>query len=133
MWLAQELSRRGSERAGEISTGKVSVAGDKAAVMLDGERRGITVACPGGLRWNPAAGEDVIVLRSGDGEQFVLGVAGNEDEIPEKGGYLLKSGGNSLALGSAGVEIKGDIAAEGRLLVNGCDILAAIEELRGVL
>lgn len=123
MWLSQQLSRTGQHSCAEISTGRVTIAGDRAAVMLEGERREVPVACAGGITWTPAVGDDVLVLHSDEGERYILGLAGGAGEMAPPGEIILKCGDNSLRIGRDGLEIKGT------LLLNGRDVGAALAQL----
>lgn len=136
MWLSRQLSSPAEGNRTALSTGRVTIAGEHAAVMLEGERRELSTACPGGVRWAPASGDDVLVFRSDEGEQYIIGLVGEGDDMPGSGEVLLKSGKCSILLGSGGISISGDVridgslSVSGRLSVGGTDILAAIEALR---
>ena len=131
MWLSQQLSRREEGLSGGISTGKVTIAGEGAAVMLEGERRELRSLYPGGMGWAPAAGDEVLVLRSDEGERFIIG------KVPEGSGkcgggeYFLQSAGGSIKLGKDGIEIEGEVAVKGRLILNGLDVGDALSALSG--
>lgn len=64
MWLARQIKRTeaGTEYA---RLGQVTVAGDPAAVYLDGERRALPAFGPGGYCWRPAVDQEVLVLKAG--------------------------------------------------------------------
>lgn len=130
MWLSKQLSSPVGEKGTALNTGRVTIAGEHAAVMLEGERRELAIACPGGVRWTPKAGDDVLVLRSDEGEQYIIGLAGEAEGLPDSGDMLLKSGECSILVGSGGISISGDVRIEGSLSVGGTDILAAIRELQ---
>ena len=69
MWISRQgMSRDGRQEAARV--GVVSLPGDPAAVLLDGERRQVPVFAPGGYQWQPMRGEGVLVVKAGpDGEQ----------------------------------------------------------------
>lgn len=127
MWLSERLSNKNSGDGGAVCGGVVTVSGEKAAVMLEGEKREMQLLYPGGLMWSPVAGEEVIVLRSEDGEQYLLGSCGPGEGLGS-GEKLLKGPGGSIGIGKDGVSISGNVEIKGRLTVNGVDILAAIEQ-----
>lgn len=111
MWLSQQFSRPAPQR-GAVSTGRVTIAGEKAAVMLSGERRELSVALPAGLHWTPALGDEVLVLETGEGESYIIGLAAES------------SAGGSIEFG-------GDMSIGGRLILNGVDVGAALAALGG--
>lgn len=126
MWLSQQLPVAAPGRSG-LSTGKVTIIDDKAAVMLEGERRELPIACPSAVRWVPKVDDEVLVFTTEEGERYVVGLVVEPEELPDEGEIILRSGGSSLKLYRNGVSVNG------RLVVNGVDILAAIESLRGSL
>ena len=69
MWLSErDMRREQGEPAAEL--GVVTLGGDPAGVSLGGERRQLPVYSPGGVTWRPAAGDRVLVLKTGAaGEQ----------------------------------------------------------------
>ena len=121
MWLSQQLARRESEASGEISRGKVTIGGDSAAVMLQGERRELATLCPAGMSWSPAAGDDVVVLQSEDGERFIIGTVSSTLGNTAPGEVILKCGGNSIHISENGIELKGSV------IINGVDVSSAAE------
>lgn len=131
MWLSQQLSRREGGLSGGISTGRVTIAGEGAAVMLEGERRELSSVYPGGLCWAPAAGDEVLVLRSDEGERFIIGKLPEGDGKCGSGEYILRSEGGSIKLGKDGIEIEGEVVIKGRLLLNGLDVGNALSALGG--
>lgn len=131
MWLSQQLSRGGERSAGGISTGRVTISGDTASVMLEGERRELPLACPGGMIWSPAVGDEVLVLRSDEGERFVMGHTGDGATKAAPGELILRSGANSLRIGKNGIELEGTLNINGRLVLNGLDVGAFIARLGG--
>ena len=55
MWISRQgMSRDGRQEAARV--GVVSLPGDPAAVLLDGERRQVPVFAPGGYQWQPMRG-----------------------------------------------------------------------------
>ena len=109
--------------------GTVTLEGEATAAYADGERRALAVFGPGGLRWRPRAGQEVLVLKTGeDGE---LGcVAGVRVD-----GAGLAPGEVALeaASGGAGVRLleNGTVAVTGRLTVNGEPLEDLIFRLAG--
>ena len=67
MWFwEQERRNRAAEPGAQL--GQVTLGGD-TAVNLGGERRGLLVCVPGGILWRPAEGEQVLVLKTAQGER----------------------------------------------------------------
>ena len=102
--------------AGMALTGPVTLPGDSAGVYLEGERRGVAVYAPGGYHWVPAAGDEVLVLKTGErGEKpCAVGVAaGGQGLLP--GEVLISAGSCAIKLGVDGkVSITGDLTVNGR-------------------
>ena len=63
-----ERERRVRTAEPEAQLGRVTLSGD-TAVNLGGERRGLLVCTPGGILWRPGEWEQVLVLKTADGEQ----------------------------------------------------------------
>ena len=67
MWF-WEQERRARAAEPEAQLGLVTLGGD-TAVNLGGERRRLLVCAPGGILWRPCEGEQVLVLKTAQGEQ----------------------------------------------------------------
>lgn len=120
MWLSERaaLGARESEPAAEI--GVVTSGGARPSVMLGGERRRMETASPGGLRWMPVEGEQVIVTRCGD-ELFVTGSLSGAPK--RTGGLYLENGNACICLNADGkIELRGEVNVVGSLMLNGVDI-----------
>ena len=61
MWLSERKSIKNTENM----TGKVSISGEKCAVMDFSEHRNLGVLAPGGYFWKPCVGDEVLVLKEG--------------------------------------------------------------------
>ena len=76
MWLSRTIALR--QRAEQESTaadmGVTTIGGGSASVMTKGEQRDLEVFAPGGLAWQPKAGDTVLVVKGGTGcqEQCVV-------------------------------------------------------------
>ena len=68
MWLSKAMSmRQASEReATAADMGVTTIGGGSASVMTRGEQRDLEVFCPGGIVWQPQAGDTVLVLKGGE-------------------------------------------------------------------
>jgi len=81
VWLSGQHKRPAEYSEGQ--TGTVTIGGDKLAVLLDSERRGVEVYGPAGYRWTPKAGERVLVIQ-GKGEIPAVVGTRQGDYVPEK-------------------------------------------------
>lgn len=136
MWLSEKAaSRRGGERA-RAKVGGVTIGGTDAAVLLSGEYRSLGVLSPQGLSWRPAAGAQVLVIETDDGEKFIAGALdGSGLTGLQDGEICLRGGGAWLKLGADGaisaegdVHLNGNVYITGRLFLNGTEVTADNEE-----
>ena len=63
MWLSKRIVQETPEFE-PATLGTVSIGGEDAAVVTDGEKRNARVISPGGYCWQPGAGESVLVLKA---------------------------------------------------------------------
>ena len=81
MW-SWERERRRQAAEEEAQLGVVTLSGTVTAANLGGERRGLTLCAPGGLRWRPREGARVLVLKTEAGEEpCVLGTVEESDGL----------------------------------------------------
>lgn len=115
MWLAKKKTESRTECAGEV--GSATIGGAQPSVYLDGERRRAAVYGPGGYRWRPAEGDDLLVLKAGaEREQpCVIGCAGTAEDV-EAGEVKLFSGGCSVDLDGETQTLTGTIMVNGQSL-----------------
>lgn len=92
MWLSD---RRRPEREGEepVQMGVVTLSGDPAGVWTGSERRNAVVFGPAGYIWQPELGQEVLVLKTGEGYCVAGARSGDPGEI-----VVRSSGGASVAL-----------------------------------
>ena len=118
MWLSRR-ERSGRADQGGAERGFVTLEGVRPAVYAQGERRSLPVYGPGGYFWAPALGEQVLVVKLGDGGEQPC-VAGRlmEEEL-EPGEVLIRAD-----RGAASIRLTRDGALElnGRGKINGVDI-----------
>lgn len=133
MWIARKFSdqRRAELEGAMTDMGVTTIGGGSAAVLTRGEQRDLETFCPGGVIWQPRAGDTVLVVRGGVGcqEQCVIaaGSRGREPEGMVPGElYLYASDGGSIYLKADGsivlsgpVEIRGDVRLAGRVDIAG--------------
>lgn len=74
MWTSSQTKATRSRPDSAASLGTVTSGGPEVGVFLGAERRKLPILAPGGYRWRPSVGDQVLVLKSGaDGETpFVL-------------------------------------------------------------
>lgn len=133
MWIARKFSdQRRTELEGAMTDmGVTTIGGSSAAVVTRGEQRDLETFCPGGVVWQPQAGDTVLVTRGGVGcqEQCVIAAGsrgkGPEGMVPGEL-YLYAADGGSIYLKSDGsiaisgpVEITGDVKLIGRVDIVG--------------
>ena len=115
MWISKMGAARVGGRTETAQAGLVTIGGESPGVVTDGERRSLFVMGPGGYRWTPKAGSQVMVIKTGEGEHVVMGALDGEE--PEE--IRLSAGGAEICLSSAGITVTGDLAVTGSLSVSG--------------
>lgn len=113
----QPLGEAGAER------GEVTVAGEAAAVALEGERRQVGRWLPGGYHWSPRRGDTVLVVKSGaEGSPCLVGM--QDETVLEPGEVVLSTAqGTGIHLKPDGrILLKGTVEVEGTLTVNGQEV-----------
>lgn len=121
MWT-WEQERRAQVREPDAQLGLVTLGGEETAVNLGGERRWLRVCAPGGMRWRPKEGSQVLVLKSGE-EAWVLGVMA-EGDSPDPGHVHLAGEGCALSL-EQDIRITGNVELNGRRLEDYIRAIAA--------
>lgn len=113
MWISRRAWPE-SKREALAEGGEVTVE-EQVGVYAEGERRGLPVYGPGGYRWRPCAGEQVLVLKLGqDGEQpCVAGSAIDLDSI-SAGDVEIYTEGARIRLSK-----EGRVDIDGQLFING--------------
>ena len=95
----------------------VTLGGDPAGVSLGGERRQLPVYSPGGVTWRPAAGDRVLVLKTGAaGEQpCVIGRTqqGTDGLAPGAVRLAAPGGGGGVLADREGVNLYGTVKVGG--------------------
>lgn len=116
MWLGRQQKR--PHWAGEGQVGRVTIGGERAAVLLDSERRGLEVYSPGGYTWTPRADQRVLVIQ-GQGEiPCVVGL--RQGETPPERVVIEADGGGKLELDGENGSLAGKkIDLNGAVQVNG--------------
>lgn len=121
MWISKKL--RPAPPTADADLGVTTIAGGQAGVLTRGEVRSLPIYGPGGYRWMPQNGAEVLVIKGGPGgqEQCVAGMRQAETEAPmEPGEVLICGGGASVYLKADGsLVLRGRVCVEGSLLING--------------
>ncbi|MBO5340369.1 MAG: hypothetical protein J6A62_05175 [Oscillospiraceae bacterium] len=123
MWTSNQ-SKKTNTAGHAARMGIVTAGGEQAGVYIDAERRWLPVAAPGGYRWRPRAGEQVLVLKTGaDGESACI-LARQEDEPMD-----LQPGEVELTGPGCGVKLtgSGQVALSGTVTVNGLPLEVMIQ------
>lgn len=128
--------------------GRVTVGGVPAGVLTDGESREVALAAPGGYLWRPAAEQEVLLIRTGDGESLAVGAvctggtdgldtgevcirtAGGETKLWLKKDGSIAVAGDVTLVGEAAVQgnvsVTGTVNITGSLLLNGVPIVPGV-------
>ena len=77
MWLSQKLSidRTARQEGASTDMGITTIGGASASVETRGEQRDLEIFAPGGLVWQPHAGDTVLVVKGGCGAKETCVVA----------------------------------------------------------
>lgn len=139
MWLSKTLALR--QRADRENTaadmGMTTIGGDSASVVTRGEQRDLEIFSPGGLVWQPRAGDTVLVVRGGTGgqEQCIVAAstaANAPDGLAPGELFLYSHGKASIYLRLDGsIVVKGNCFAEGDWESKGDLTLTGQVELNG--
>lgn len=109
-----------------VERGVVTQNQGVTGVYLDGERRSLLMVSPGGYRWMPQLGEEVLVLKEnqGDGSQHIVGACSGQGLDP--GDVEISSGG------SAGIRLSGEeLTLSGVLKYEGMTLEEYIKKVVG--
>ncbi len=126
MWLSKNLAlrHRVEQEGAAADMGVTTIGGGSASVMTRGEQRDLEVFAPGGLVWQPKAGDTVLVIKGGSGcLERCVAAADTADFTPKgmsPGELYLYSDGASIYLRKDGsIAVKGRVSVEGELSVQG--------------
>lgn len=115
MWTAKQ-TKMTENRSAAAQMGVVTAGGQRSDVYLGSQRCRLPVMAPGGYRWRPKAGEQVLVLK--------MGAQGEGDCVlarQEESGAELRPG--EVELYAPGCSLKltqdGQVDVRGSLCVNG--------------
>lgn len=139
MWLSKEFSmRQASDRESTAADmGVTTIGGSSASVMTRGEQRDLEIFCPGGIVWQPLAGDTVLVLKGGVGCQERCVVAADTAGSAPAGMspgelFLFSTGEASIYLKADGsISIKGRVFLADSLEVEGSVKLTGNIQMEG--
>ena len=120
MWLSKRIVQETPEFE-PATLGTVSIGGEDAAVVTDGEKRDVRIISPGGYCWQPGAGESVLVLKAS--QTYIPGALQTAQAELAPGEVMVFSNAARLVLRNNGdIEVKGRVRITGRLFVNGREL-----------
>lgn len=121
MWISEQGKRRSDARA-ETQVGETTVSDGVLAVRTEGEERELTLYAPGGYRWRPEVGDQVLVLKAGPyGEEKCVAGTRCESGGLAPGEIELRCGSCAILLGRDGT-----IHMTGTVLVNGAPVVTGV-------
>ena len=114
MWMAKKLTEK--KASAPAARGTVSIGGEAAAVLSEGEVRNLGALAPGGYVWRPKGGAQVLVLKGK--EKCILGELGAQEKSLAPGEVCIRSaGGAAIYLRNSGkIELVGEVFVNGEEL-----------------
>lgn len=141
MWLGQQAGARPTRSLAGAAGGDITIGGESAAVFLESEKRQLPCALPGGYFWIPEQEQEALVIRTGDGQRYVLALLDQQEkadlDIAPGEAAMVSAGGSIFVLEDrikivtegCTVTVKDDsVSISGRLFLNGIDVEAAISQ-----
>lgn len=118
------MSRVLRDNDSSVRLGEVTLCGSENGVLTEAEQRGLPMCAPGGYVWRPRSGQQVILLKTGDGTPLIAGALSEDSSddllagemqlvIPGSCSLTLKNDGRVLISGN--LEITGDLTVTGTL------------------
>ncbi len=123
MWTGKRSAGQKERYEPSVEYGVVTQSEGVTGVYLDGERRQMGQVSPGGYRWKPGVGQEVLVLKDGDGRQHMVAVALTEEALKPGEVEICSEGGALIRLAGDKVEIEGEVFLAGQ------DFQSYIEEM----
>lgn len=115
MWLSKMSARALSVHESAAEIGSVTIGGSSPGVKTDSEKREVLVCMPGGYRWTPKVGGQVLLIKTDEGERAILGTLDGSE--PEE--LHIAAGGAEIELKAGKVTVTGDLVLDGDLTVSG--------------
>lgn len=139
MWLGQQAAVNHAKSKAGAGSGQVTIDALQPAVYLESEKRSLPMALAGCYFWRPEKEQEALVVRTGDGLRYVLGLLGQEKALdielaPGEAAFAGKAGYIHMAedlirvkTENCSIVIKDDsVFIEGKLYLNGLDVDAAL-------
>lgn len=118
MWLSKKNAAQ-HRAAHTADVGVVSIGAAAPAVVTDAEERDLALFAPGGYVWRPAAGEQVLMFRTG-AVGAVAGAKMAAREVAPGEVLIFSTGGASIRLGADGsLELVGNVKINGAAWTGG--------------
>lgn len=125
MWLAEKSMAKSCEDEGGV-VGVVTIGGERPSVLAEGEMRNAELLQSGAVRL-PKTGDEVLLFRTADGDNIVLGrVGGDVPDGAENGECFVMNGGSCIRVKNSGeillsgnIRLTGTVNIDGTLLING--------------
>ena len=123
MWISQQ-GRYAGRQEHDARVGVVTAQGEQVGVYADGFQRQLPVAAPGGYRWKPQNGQQVLVIKTGAEAEAACILAQQEAEANglNPGEVELFGPGCSVKL-----DEKGKVWLNGSVLINAVPLEAVIK------
>lgn len=121
MWISKKAIERGENLSGGCAVGSVTIGGKTPCVLMEGEiRNAELVACGGGL-YLPKVGDEVVVGRTADGENLILGRISNSlNNAGEGEVYITTEYGGTIRITKNGeIELAGTVRLTGTTYISG--------------
>lgn len=82
MWISKQ-TKKSKDSSDHAQVGVVTAGGQESGVYLGTQRCWLPVMAPGGYRWRPGAGEQVLVLKTGAEGESACVLARKEETVEE--------------------------------------------------
>lgn len=126
MWVAKKTSEKGEQATSGCMVGRVTVGGKKPCVLTQGESRDAEIVNCGGGLYLPKVGDEVLIGRTADGENIVIGkiAEGSKDGVGNGEIYITTEGGGTVYIRKNGeIELCGTIRLSGPTYINGALVI----------
>lgn len=116
MWTSSQTRSAGRPEGHDAQFGTVTASGRNVSAYVDAEQRWLPVMAPGGYRWRPCVGDQVLVLKTGEQSEGACVIAGQDsgsDDLAPGEVELIAPGCRLKMTGAGAVEITGQITVNG--------------------
>lgn len=124
MWTSKQSKQSADALPAAADMGVVTSGGALCGVYMGTERRWLGVLGPGGCRWRPKVGQQVLVLKTGQQEEDACILAAQQEE------NVLQPGEVELYADGCGIKLTrtGTVELTGQVLVNGIPLQTMIRQ-----